>query len=96
MISKEEFIELIESYQEQDKRIDKLSEIFSTSWSDEIMTWGWEMFEKVIKAYFTKEGVNWIDYYLYENPEHCYYDNGEALPLETLDHLWKLVENYRK
>ena len=54
------------------------------------------MFDKLISVHFTEEGVDWIDYYLYENPEKCYYQNKVKIPLETLDDLWENIKVYRK
>lgn len=96
MIGKEEFIEFMQSYQEQSERVDKLNELFHDSFGDPIIYWGFKMFANLVNCYFTKEGVDWIDYYLYENPEKRYYQDDVEIPLETLNDLWKVVKDYRK
>lgn len=96
MIGKEEFKELIQSYYEHDKLLDKLCEIIPGFFESPIVGWGWRMFKKLVKAYFDKEGVDWIDYYLYENPEKRYYQDGKIFLLETTDDLWELIKDYRK
>lgn len=96
MIGKDEFTELIQSCIEQDQRIDDLRKIFSTSFDDPIMDWGYKIFDMLLNMYFTKEGVNWISYYLWENSEKCYYDeNDKRVPLETINDLWNIVREYR-
>lgn len=96
MIEREDFIDLINSIKEQEKRVDTLDSVFSSAFDNPIIDWGYKMFDKLINLYFNKEGVDWIQYYLYENPEKCYYQDGQRIPLETPDDLWKLIEPYRK
>ena len=96
MIGKEEFVALISQYREQEKRVDSLCKIFSDSFESPVIEWGFIMFDNLMKAYFDSKGVDWINYYLYENPEKCYYHNNERISLETPDDLWLLIESYRK
>ena len=96
MIGKQEFVDLIQGYHEQSERVDKLCEIFPNSFGDPIMDWGFRMFDNLINAYFDKIGADWVSYYLYENPEKCYYQDDKRIPLETLDDLWLLIEPHRK
>lgn len=96
MIGKEKLSELIQEYYKQDKRIDIISEFIPSYYDSSIVNFGWKMFEEVLKAYFTEEGIDWIEYYLYENPEKCYYINDIKIPLETIDDLWELVKDNRK
>lgn len=96
MIGKEELKNLIQSYYKQDDRVNKLCEIFTDAFDNPILNWGIQMFEAVIEAYFNDKGCDWIFYYLYENPEKCYYDeSNKRIPLETIDDLWELIKNYR-
>lgn len=96
MIGKEKLSELIQEYYKQDDQINKLIEIFPGWLDSPIVDFGWKMFGEVLKAYFTEEGVDWVEYYLYENPEKCYYMNDVKIPLETIDDLWETVKDYRK
>lgn len=96
MISREKFDSIVLEYYKQDKRIDTIGEFIPSYYDSPIVEYGWKMFDEVKQAYFTEEGVDWIDYYLYENPEKCYYQDEQRVPLETLDDLWKVIEPYRK
>lgn len=96
MIGKQEFIDLINSHTEQNSRIDDLSKLFEYVYGNPIIDWGFQMFDMLISALFNEDGVSWIDYYLYENPEKCFYVGEEKIPLETLDDLWKVIKDYRK
>lgn len=95
MIGKEEFEALIREHFEQEKRIDALDEIFKGSFCSPIIDYSGRLFDQLIKLYFDEIGQDWISYYLYENPEHCYYLNDKRMPLETIDDLWSLVSEHR-
>ncbi len=96
MISKEEFKKLIQEYYNQSERVDKLCEVFPESFGNPIICWGFRMFDKLLNAYFNEEGEDWISYFLYENPEKCYYCDNKRIQLETIDDLWILIEFHRK
>lgn len=96
MISKEKFEEYISKYQKNSDDIDYACGIFPDFFESSFVAFGWYCFRELIKAYFTEEGVDWIDYFLFENPEKCYYQNEERIRLETVDDLWEIVKDYRK
>ena len=96
MIGKEDFEELIQEHYKQSVLIDSLDKVFPGACGSPVIDYGWKMFDRLKQAYFTEEGVDWIDYFLYENPEKCYYQDGVRVPLETVDDLWSLIEPYRK
>ena len=96
MISEEKFIKLLRECEMQDARVDLFNKIFPAAFDSPMIEFGYFMFHEVMRAHFTEEGVSWIDYYLYENPEKCYYQDEKKIPLETPDGLWVLIESYRK
>lgn len=96
MIGKYDFVNLITEHREQEERVDDLCRVFSECFGEPILDWGFRMFDNLLEAYFNEQGVDWIQYYLYENPEKCYYQDGQRIPLETPDDLWNLVKDYRK
>lgn len=95
MITEEKFIELIEKYYKYNKSIDIIDEFIPGFFESTFVDFGWYCFEELLRIYFNKEGKDWIDYYLYDNPEKCYYMNNEVFPLENLDDLWELIKEYR-
>lgn len=95
MIGKEKFTELIQAYYKQDERVDKLGELFPNCYDSPIIEYGWEMFDELKNTYFDEDGVDWIDYFLYENPEKCYYQDDVKIPLETIDDLWEVIKDNR-
>lgn len=96
MITEEKFKRLIREHEMQNARVDLFGKLFPTAFDSPIIEFGYFMFDEVMESYFTEEGVDWIDYYLYENSEKCYYANDVKIPLETIDDLWGTVKDYRK
>lgn len=99
MIGKEEFINLITEYYKQYNRVADLNKIFPALDSP-IIDYGWKMFEKVIEAHFTKEGIDWIYWWLYE--KNCnqnikaWDEDHNEIPTETFDDIWNLIKNCQK
>lgn len=96
MINKEKFEKFISEFRRNSDNIDTVEEVFPMLCESPIINFEWYCFDELMKAYFTKEGIDWIDYFLFENPEKCYYQDGERIKLETVDDLWTLIEEYRK
>jgi len=100
MISKEEFFTILDEHKAQSERIDKLEEAGLCIWNSAVVEYGSYMFDRVIQAYFTKDGIDWIYWWIYEkngNPEMKAWDENEKeIPTETKEDLWNLVKPYRK
>lgn len=99
-IEKEEFIKLLVEHDDQEDRIDTLSSLGLDVFDSPLIEYGNMMFERLIKAYFTEEGVEWIFWWLYEkdgDPEMRAWDeNHNEIPMETMEDLWNYVEQYLK
>lgn len=103
MITKEEFTKLITWHEEQDKLVDKLTEIFPNAYESNVIDNSWKVFDLVWKICFDEEGQDWISWWLYDcksykdnTYNHTYEENGETISVETIDDLWKLVKGCRK
>lgn len=96
MIGKEQFHKYIKEYQHQRELVEGVSQYFREFWDSDIIEYGWKMFDELLNAYFTEKGIDWIYYFLHENPDKSYYVNEVKLPLETFNDLWELIKDYRK
>lgn len=102
MISKEEFIKLISEQKKWDNRLDEVGKILDCNPLD--MDWveyGALLFERVINILFDMEGVDNINWWLYEKPilsssARIWDADGNEIPMETVEDLWNVVKNYRK
>lgn len=100
-MDKSTFINLIEQYQEQSDRIDRLSEIIS--YDSPVVEFGWKMFDKLMAVSFNENQLDWINWWLYERigfidgKEHPYYDeNNNAHYLHTAEDLWNFINKLTK
>lgn len=102
LISKKELIDLLKEYYEHEESLNKLSDAGLPLWDSDLIEYGNLMFERLIMTRFTKEGADWIFWWLYERDllstggPQAIDENGNPIPTETLDDLWNLVESYRK
>lgn len=99
-MNKEEFLKIIKLQQEQNKRIDRLSELIN--FDSPLVEFGWIMFDKLIIASFNEKQVDWINWWLYERigiidgKEHPYWDaEGNEQYLHTPEDLWEFIKEIK-
>ena len=101
-ISKEEFFKIIEEHEVQQECLDKISKAGLQIFDSDIIEYGNIMFDRVMKAYFTEDGIDWIYWWLYELKSfndlgpYVFDENGNPISVDTLDDLWNLVQEHRK
>lgn len=100
VLTKGEFIKLLEERDDQENRIDTLASIGLDIFDSPLIEYGNMMFERLISAHFTEDGTDWIFWWLYEkngNPDMKAWDeNHNEIPMETMEDLWNYVEQYLK
>lgn len=102
MITKEEFVELIDWHYKQDTEVDRLCTVFPNFFELEVVDNSFKLVDMVWKICFDTEGHNWISWWLYDcktssgKCERTYEDNGKIVSVETVDELWNLVKPCRK
>lgn len=105
MITKEEFVDLIENYQNWNKQLDALSDAFNNALdicSASVFNYAETLFFELLRIYFNDDGEDWIYWWLFERPHN--YDekhqacdeNNNPLPTETIEDIWNIVKKYRK
>lgn len=101
MITKEEFISLINNHKKWDSRIDQVCDVlkidmFDTDWID----YGYALFTETISLLFNdmaKEDISWWLWDKNGNPEMKMWDsNDNEIPTETVEDLWEIVKDNRK
>lgn len=93
MITKEIFKKIMEIRDRYDSNVDRLYElginiIDSNLYSDFNI-----IFDTLISTNFSMEGVEWIDWWLYESSTRLYIKDGKEITVD-IDELWELVKNY--
>lgn len=103
MISKEEFISLINWHDEQNVRLDELNKVIPDCFSAEIFDSPFKLLNLIFKICFDEEGNEWISWWLYDSFDYAidkydrtYEEDGKKINVETVDDLWKLIKGCRK
>ena len=99
-MNKEQFIEIIKQHQEQEKRLDRLSELID--YDSPLVEFGWLMFDELMQEAFNETQVVWIFWWLYDRidlitkEEHPYWDENDVEHyVHTPEELWDLIQNYK-
>lgn len=93
-MTKEQFVELIKSYEEQEERIDILDKVGITIWESPLIEFGYKMFEKYLISVFGQEHTDTIYWWLLEkrqHPDFKMYQDEKEIPMETIDDLWNYI-----
>lgn len=101
MITKEQFIKLITDNRKHNNRLDEVEDVLGLAIYDcDWVEYGNILFDEVLGLLFQEEGVDDINWWLYEKcgrPDYKMWDkDGNEIPTETLDDLWEIVKDYRK
>lgn len=102
MITKEEFIKLIEDKKKWEHRIDEVSEVLRCNPLE--MDWveyGAILFDNVLSLLFEEDGADNINWWIFEKPSlppgaGMWDEEGNEIPTETIEDLWNIVKDSRK
>lgn len=101
MITKEQFVKLITDNRKHNDRLDEVEDVLGLAIYDcDWVEYGNILFDEVLGLLFQEEGVDDINWWLYEKcgrPDYKMWDkDGNEIPTETLNDLWEIVKDYRK
>lgn len=97
MITKEEFIKLIDDYKDWANQLDMLDEILGHQCSLEIpvIAYGQSLFDTILRRSFDGAGVDTIEWWLYEFVDKVItYPDGTKVTIKTAEDLWEIVKDY--
>lgn len=112
MITKEAFVEYISHYKDFDAAIDRIEyalsgkpfkcELFESDWYDLV----YKMLKTFLNTYFTKLGIETIEWWLWEDVDKVIYEtvepdlfNGEKeieINVEKLEDLWDYLNSHKE
>lgn len=103
-MTKEGFVKLIENAQNYSKELDRWSDFGIDLFELPISELGWGFLNTVLPELFSDEGVDWVNWWLFEKPglfknslpNEAYDEDGNIIPTDTIDDLWNLVKDYQK
>lgn len=102
MMTKSEFFDLIEDFQEWQKDIETTAKILGINnpYENVWISYAAKLFDKTINMVFNENVVEDINWWLYERdpegPECQMSINGMEIPTKTLDDLWNIVKFNRR
>ena len=101
-MTKEYFLKLIANAECFNSELDRWAEFGIELFELPIAEISWDFFNIVIQSAFTNEGVDIINWWLFEKRISCeevleIRDNsGSIIPSDTIEDLWNIVKEYRK
>ena len=104
MITKEQFTKVIEDTLKLNKEYDRWDDFVINLWELPIGDTVANLAESIWDITFDEDGVDWINWWIYERPalfegdevNKAYNEDGSEIPTETVDDLWNIVEKFRK
>ena len=104
MITKEQFTKVIEDTLKLNKEYDRWDDFGINLWELPIGDIVANIAESIWDITFDEDGVDWINWWIYERPalfegdevNKAYNEDGSEIPTETVDDLWNIVEKFRK
>lgn len=102
MITKEKFINIIDSIEIFDKELDNWYDVGIDIIESPLIESVWKVFQETLSIFFTEAGIDWIYWYLFENhsintnePLPCYDENNKRFYVRNSEDLWNLVQEYK-
>lgn len=104
MITKEQFTKVIEDTLKLNKEYDRWDDFGINLWELPIGDIVAGLAESIWDITFDEDGVDWINWWIYERPalfegdevNKAYNEDGSEIPTETVDDLWNIVKKFRK
>lgn len=96
MITKEEFIKLMQTVVNLEKELDRWSDFGINLFEMKISELISALYDHTFKISFTDEGVDWIYWWLFEPECEAYDSERNKLPTETIEDMWEIVKNHTK
>lgn len=97
------FVKLIETAQKYSKELDRWDDFGIELYDLPIAKLSWDFFDTAIEEIFTEEGVDWINWWLYDRVSfidgsinEAHNPDGSVIPTDTIADLWNLVKDCQK
>lgn len=103
MINKELFIKMITTAEQYDAELWRWQNFGIDVFEQPIASLPWDMFIIWMEGYFDSDGIDWINWYLWERIDVltdelnlCYDEDGNPFTVKDASDLWDLVAPHRK
>lgn len=102
MMTKEQFVRMMNAAEAFDAEIERWDDFGIELFELPIGEIPWEMFNCWLDSNFNSDGIDWINWYLFERRSiftnevlPCYDENNNEFYVNTPEDLWKLVERHQ-
>jgi len=97
------FIAMINAIERYDAEVERWADFGIELYELPICELTWELINMYLEEVFNKDGIDWINWYIYERKSiftgevlPCWDEEGKEFYVNTPEDLWKLVEQHQK
>ena len=97
------FVAMVNAIEKYDAEIERWNDFGIELYELPICELTWEIINMYLEEMFNKDGVDWINWYIYERKSiftgevlPCFDEEGKEFYVNTPEDLWKLVEQHQK
>ena len=97
------FIAMVNAIERYDAEVERWADFGIELYELPICELTWELINMYLKEMFNEDGVDWINWYIYERKSiftgevlPCFDEEGNEFYVNTPEDLWKLVEQHQK
>ena len=97
------FVAMVNAIEKYDAEVERWADFGIELYELPICELTWELINMYLEEMFNKDGVDWINWYIYERKSiitgevlPCFDEEGKEFYVNTPEDLWKLVEQHQK
>jgi hypothetical protein len=97
------FVAMINAIEKYDAEVERWADFGIELYELPICELTWELINMYLEEMFNKDGIDWINWYIYERKSiftgevlPCFDEEGKEFYVNTPEDLWKLVEQHQK
>ena len=97
------FVAMVNAIERYDAEVERWADFGIELYELPICELTWEIINMYLEEMFNKDGVDWINWYIYERKSiftgevlPCWDEEGKEFYVNTPEDLWKLVEQHQK
>jgi hypothetical protein len=97
------FVAMINAIERYDAEVERWADFGIELYELPICELTWELINMYLEEMFDKDGIDWINWYIYERKSiftgevlPCWDEEGKEFYVNTPEDLWKLVEQHQK
>jgi hypothetical protein len=97
------FVAMVDAIERYDAEVERWADFGIELYELPICELTWEIINMYLEEMFNKDGIDWINWYIYERKSiftgevlPCFDEEGKEFYVNTPEDLWKLVEQHQK